>query len=1500
MSQGNYHHGKGHQRPPPGPSLLNRFGNNGGPPPATSNNKDRPAPTGPVSTSASNGVNLASRLSSAPGSSSRPTSGPASTSFQSSSKQAPSPSSSKPGSLARRLGTTKPHPSSTQSAPFARPPPALTASSLAPASRPPSLSRSSSSTGGNPLTTRLSKPGGPPADNRGAPQTSKNGTPHMIDQSRSLAQRLDGPSARPASSASRPSPGASSGAPPTTSSVAGAAPTAPLAQRLAPAATPGSVPRASASSDARPTPGSSAPVSATTATATAHGEPAFSRAASGGHQPHPAPRPQQGSASSSRQDLSPPRPAPPSRPPVRPPPAPRTDTHHRPSPPPSTRDARSSHVEPYARPAPQRVDPRPHDPLPRRDDYRPYHDYRDDYRRPYDYRDDYDYRYQRAPGHDADRDGRNTASRVDRRPTPPSRPAADSRAAPPPRPSSNVLAPVRGVGAPQLPDRALNAPSTAPLEPPPSSARPVAPPASAPEPAARPRPVVAESGTPPHPPPRALRAGDPPSQPLAMRLADAPATARAQQEAAQDRARQAQQAQPQPRPPSQPQVQPIAEHRPPPVQQGPPPPRSTQSVVPAKAAAAPVARAAPAPLASRIKPEPSSPILPRPSLAPATSSAPSTAPAPSADVKPLLGRLGPLPHAGDGAVRASPSADELRTWKERADELRAAEARAAELRKLEAAEAAKAAEAKEREERAERERREKERREADARRERQVREEEERQEKEQREAAEREKEKRRERERLEKERLEKELAEMERRRTDEMVEAARRVAEERAAAAAKQRAQEEKREADRVAAEERAAVEAAAAAAAADEQRNSALRVAEERAVAELRAAEAELREAEARAAARRASKERARSSAGGVQGAQVDRSRETTAEGLAREIELRRLVAERSRRAKSAARARDPAGEVEVVHVTALSDPGDGDHVMDEDDEVRRPSSRLTNRLTIVDEQLEPRTATTARTTSAPTWDAEVPPLQEPAPYDWAKPSPIPALAAIIARREEIFVKQRAFKDSELQRKSQHLIATKLAAYARSGSFSTFGYQIASFCSFCRAVDIPPWPATPPVFALFAHQVSYYATSSRGVLVTAFNMVHKVCRDLWDPLPAFKELLEWHGAQAAVIEWKKRAPTTPTKGAPADKAREPAPPEGDKGKDDSTSAPVQVPRGKRGRTIPQYLCPGLPAVGATFPSSAAAHEQVAAALIPVYGNGLDVSNASSIKCTRHGAGCPMRIDLGFGGGRWRVLESSNFFHNHERDSRIVKDPTWRPQIRNSTVRAAVEKRDEAVRALVPSFSPSAPLSRVLTPSPYTQAGIRSKTGNPKKRDEHPGPDPPPPKKQARALPSASLSDRPVAVPPAIAKPAAATAQQHVGTSTSTSTAASAEPAVPPPRPPPSAPSTASPAPPAPARRSGVTPSFHLPAPDPAAFLADLIAFLSALDPTLAPLAQPLHSAGISTLRDLRSFVQFEPATRMALYEDLHTSGGDAAMLDVDLVERLEEALVAAQASAWR
>lgn len=40
------------------------------------------------------------------------------------------------------------------------------------------------------------------------------------------------------------------------------------------------------------------------------------------------------------------------------------------------------------------------------------------------------------------------------------------------------------------------------------------------------------------------------------------------------------------------------------------------------------------------------------------------------------------------------------------------------------------------------------------------------------------------------------------------------------------------------------------------------------------------------------------------------------------------------------------------------------------------------------------------------------MPPPQEAAAPDWARPSPIPPLAAIIARREDIFTKQRTFHD--------------------------------------------------------------------------------------------------------------------------------------------------------------------------------------------------------------------------------------------------------------------------------------------------------------------------------------------------------------------------------------------------------------------------------------------------------------------------------------------------------
>ncbi|TNY22529.1 hypothetical protein DMC30DRAFT_392117 [Rhodotorula diobovata] len=284
--------------------------------------------------------------------------------------------------------------------------------------------------------------------------------------------------------------------------------------------------------------------------------------------------------------------------------------------------------------------------------------------------------------------------------------------------------------------------------------------------------------------------------------------------------------------------------------------------------------------------------------------------------------------------------------------------------------------------------------------------------------------------------------------------------------------------------------------------------------------------------------------------------------------------------------------------------------------------------------------------------------------------------------------------------------------------------------------------------------------------------------------------------------------------------------------------------------------------------------------MIPVYGNGLDASKAHLIRCNQHGQGCPVQIHLGAGGRPWRVLASSVFEHNHGRDPRIVKNPAWRPVIKNAAARRAVERRD-------------------------AQHGVRT-TQIPRKREGNPEPDAPAAKKQALGQSSApEPKDSLVVVPgPASPAPAGESAAARGGGGFADDSAepeskadvlppAAASPATTP------GPSSA----PTPARRVRLSSVLNAPPPDPSAFLADLTAFLTGLDPSLAPLAQVLVGCGMSSLRDLRAFVQFEPSTRMALYEDLLASasgGNDAAMLDVELVERLEELLTGAQAAKWR
>ncbi|GAA5978085.1 hypothetical protein JCM10908_004223 [Rhodotorula pacifica] len=83
------------------------------------------------------------------------------------------------------------------------------------------------------------------------------------------------------------------------------------------------------------------------------------------------------------------------------------------------------------------------------------------------------------------------------------------------------------------------------------------------------------------------------------------------------------------------------------------------------------------------------------------------------------------------------------------------------------------------------------------------------------------------------------------------------------------------------------------------------------------------------------------------------------------------------------------------------------------------------------------------------------------------------------------------------------------------------------------------------------------------------------------------------------------------------------------------------------------------------------------------------------------------------------------------------------------------------------------------------------------------------------------------------------------------------------------------------------------------AFQPSVAAFLASFDMALVPLAGPLVAAGFTSVVDLARFAHFEPDTRFAVLDALRTPEGDRVMLDMEAIDRLEDALVAARSAKW-
>ncbi|GAA5913651.1 hypothetical protein JCM6882_008709 [Rhodosporidiobolus microsporus] len=525
---------------------------------------------------------------------------------------------------------------------------------------------------------------------------------------------------------------------------------------------------------------------------------------------------------------------------------------------------------------------------------------------------------------------------------------------------------------------------------------------------------------------------------------------------------------------------------------------------------------------------------------------------------------------------------------------------------------------------------------------------------------------------------------------------------------------------------------------------------------------------------------------------------------------------------------------------------------VLDEEDEL--------DELEQFDELDASETGVGAASSASAEYDKEVPPLFPATTYTWNLPEGAPSLAKLVEQREEVFAKQRTFDQDDLQQRAYTLLAGKLSSYSRtSGSqYSSYGYYLRGYASFCRSVSVPPWPMFDALCALYL-QVAVPSTqkaSTRATQGAALRTMSRWFSLPWANVPGYQEMADWPGGQTAAHEWQKLAPTSVSNPRPStdlfagNEGRRT--PDSDYQSQNGDADQLDAPQGSQ--KPKRSPCPGVPRVGDTFSSPTHLYKVIIKALIPVKDN--------------------------------TVLSSSIFVHSHGVDRRLAADPGWRPWMRNKdALEALAELSRETAQGDPPPATQTAPsVKRAAEPpepcSPKRPRLAAEPAPSPSSLDFLPPPAPAAPSKP-HADEALSATRPPLSAPPGPPAPANAAC----------ATASPPSPAV---KPDPDAPLSAhrdsSPFPAKPlipfrrslsSRRSLTT--------DPSLFLPDLTSFLAAADPSLISLAQPLLDAGVASSRYLALLALLEPDSRMAMYEEMEGSAG--VELEDEQIALLEQAL---------
>ncbi|BGP68498.1 hypothetical protein NBRC10513v2_001831 [Rhodotorula toruloides] len=673
----------------------------------------------------------------------------------------------------------------------------------------------------------------------------------------------------------------------------------------------------------------------------------------------------------------------------------------------------------------------------------------------------------------------------------------------------------------------------------------------------------------------------------------------------------------------------------------------------------------------------------------------------------------------------------------------------------------------------------------------------------------------------------------------------------------------------------------------------------------------------------------------------QAERDRRALA---AREEEAKKAERERQELARLAALARKKKEEEERRRQAA-------------DDEARKKAEEESQQKAENEEKEKKRAAKEeeereAEEAEEAMWRKEIPPLWAATTYAWTVRPGCPATLSIVKDRDQVFAKQRKVGTPAVQRTSRKIIAEHMATYTHgTGGRAAYASRVRDYASFCRSVDVPPWPLSTVMIALFciATAPDGFALSTASNVVIALRNSTRNCVENWQVLPGLSELASWPKADQALTEWKnllnpipdeEDSPVeTPQGMSPA--AFEPAynVEDGDEEEDeedvtdeddedgadlDEDEVSDSEAKGKPGRSgkraiemkkfvlecTKKYPLPDMPAMprqGQASPNLQALLKAVAVALVPTFGVTPALTN-QIIACKRRTDGCPFRIStVKRADGKVVVKANSVYAHNHGIDQRLIADPNWRPAMRNDAVAAAVAKHDKlmATKKSKKRLSDSSELP--VAKHPRRESGTvksdaaRRKTATKAaavERDEPADPDLSTAAKDT--LPPPASSD----APRDTEKPTQLDSGQHDVDIERSCAGETGSPAIKA-----SSPSTE----PKPTDMTVVKADSSTPAPQlpsqpaippassPASassYRPSLEAFLVALHPSLAPLTDPLLAAGITSDRSLALFAGMERSSRHALYEDLRIEG-DMPMLDAAAVEALDEACSRAQATQW-